>query len=257
MALALTPTGKVQNLCGGFRFRPCYGPRIVSALLGHLQRCSFSTGRLQRPPVNPGVEWGRRLAVHACSSHGCRCPRLGDQSIDRVKGYPDCLQSAAWFVVKGGFPSGCGHRCWAPGLVSRSSPPHVQRGCCAHSSWPRLLSWASPSLSAVCPLSLRLLPSGVAVGFWLPIIPDFPAVAVGLSPVGSGTSSDAGDCLLSPTPPQLRGRVLMSSTSPGPTLVLAGARFMMSKSGAGSARRSVRSNAHTVPTLVNAETYSV
>ena len=143
-------------------------------------------------------------------------------------------KSAAWLSVEGGFPSGCGHRCWAPGLVSRSSPPHVQRGCCAHSSWPRLLSWANPSLSAVYPVSLRLLPSGVAVGVWLPIIPDIPAVAVGLSPVGSGTSSDAGDCLLSPTPLQLRGRVLMSSTSPGPTLVLARARLMMSKSGAGS-----------------------
>lgn len=101
------------------------------------------------------------------------------------------------------------HRYWASGLVSRASPPHVQRGCVVHSSGPRLRSWASPSLSAVRPFNLKCLLSGVAVGFRLPIIPDIPAVAVGLGPVGFGTSSDDGDCLLSPTPPQLRGRMWM------------------------------------------------
>ena len=209
-------------------FRPC----SVRSLSAH-QECSISTRRLQRPPCIPGVEGGSVWrSMHAAATAADALVEM-TSSLTGGRVTRTASKSAAWLSVEGGFPSGCGHRCWAPGLVSRSSPPHVQRGCCAQSSWPRLLSWASPSLSAVRPVSLRFVPSGVAVGFWLPIIPDFPAVAVGLGPVGSGTSSDAGDCLLSPTPRQPGGRLLMSSTLPAPTLVLARNRFAMSKNSVG------------------------
>ena len=43
--------------------------QIVSALLGPHQRCSVSTGRLRRPPCNPGVGGGSVWrSVHATAT---------------------------------------------------------------------------------------------------------------------------------------------------------------------------------------------
>ena len=125
-----------------------------------------------------------------------------------------------------------GYRCAAPGLVFRSLPPRSSDpGLVGHSAF-----FDSPSRGFLDFASRSALPpyltrqGSFRSGLDILLSAEVPAVAVGPGPVQRRYIMQCRSFHRILPPRQPGGRVLISSTSPGPTLVLARARFAMSKS---------------------------